>query len=170
MGPGTWTTLLRRSCSVSQFTRDAEAFSAASMWRRRGRRPSQSASEEASASPRTCCLSTTRQFATRASTTHRVSKRPSKWLRRLWSNHAVLTAAGRASAPRLTSLPVVSQGRLVAAAPDQHTDVFVTPLCSGLYRYIPEVASDGSAAVLEALLRFPGHVQTCPDRVHMRPV
>merc|ERR1712187_661244 len=83
---GTWTTLLRRSCSASQCTGDAEAFSAASMWRQQGRRTSQSAWVEASASPRTCCASTTRPPATHASIMHRVLKLPSKWQRRLWSN------------------------------------------------------------------------------------
>merc|ERR1712187_515870 len=94
-------------------TGDAEAFSAASIWRRRGRRPSQSASVEESDSPRTCCASTTRPFATRASTTHRVLRRPSRWRSRL-SNLAV-----DSNAQVCTAMPEVASDRSAAVVETQ---------------------------------------------------
>merc|ERR1711972_1067850 len=148
-----WMTLLRRLCSASRYTRDAEAFSAASTWRLRGRRMSQSASVDALASQRTCCPSTTRPFATRASTMRRVLRRPSKWVRRLLSEHSVVAAAAWASAPRLTSLPVVLQGQPVAATPDLSAPMLLEFQCAQACTDIPEGASDGSAAVVGA--RYP---------------
>merc|ERR1712048_249892 len=148
--------------------RDAEAFSAASTWRRRGRRLSQSASEEASASPRRCCPSTMRPFATRASTMRRVSRRPSTWRRRLYFNHTVVAAGVWASAPRYRSLPAVLQGQHAAAIPELSAPTFCN---SNVLRFVQICLTLLRTEVQPLLkLHIPGHVQMCLDRVHMKPV
>merc|ERR1712187_427300 len=138
---GTWTTLLRRSCSASQCTGDAEAFSAASMWRQQGRRTSQSASVEAPASRRTCCPSTTRQFATHASTMHRASEPPSRRQRRLFSNLGLSTLEVQYLQQRLGPVlqalrapPLCCRDSLWPPLPTSAPMLPYVP-CSGLYRY-----------------------------------
>merc|ERR1711972_349079 len=80
---------------------------------------------------------------------------------------AVLAATARACASRLPSLPVVLQGQPVAAAPDFSANVFVSPMLR-----LVQICLQSLQTEVQPLLKlsFPGHVQMCLDRVHMKPV
>merc|ERR1712217_676208 len=80
---------------------------------------------------------------------------------------AVLAATAQAHASRPTSLPVVLQRQLGAAAPDFSANAFVSPKLR-LVQICLQVLQTEVQPLLK--LSFQGHVQMCPDRVHMKPV